>query len=60
MLGVGSAAKGGAFNLMNRIAFFLLLSCVATAGQTGEEVKRPRILGISHMALFLSDLQKSR
>jgi catechol 2,3-dioxygenase-like lactoylglutathione lyase family enzyme len=46
--------------LVNRIAFFLLLSCVAAAGQTGEEVKRPRILGISHMALFVSDLQKSR
>jgi catechol 2,3-dioxygenase-like lactoylglutathione lyase family enzyme len=45
---------------MNRIAFFLLLSCAATAGRTGEAVKRPRILGISHMALFVSDLQKSR
>jgi catechol 2,3-dioxygenase-like lactoylglutathione lyase family enzyme/uncharacterized glyoxalase superfamily protein PhnB len=46
--------------LINRIAIFLLLSSLVTAPRPGEEVKRPRILGISHMALFVSDLQKSR
>jgi catechol 2,3-dioxygenase-like lactoylglutathione lyase family enzyme len=46
--------------LMNRIAIFLLLSSLATAARPRDEVKRPRILGISHMALFASDLQKSR
>ena len=45
---------------MNRIAIFLLLSSVAMAARHEDEVKRPRILGISHMALFVSDLQKSR
>jgi catechol 2,3-dioxygenase-like lactoylglutathione lyase family enzyme len=45
---------------LNRIAIFLLLSSMVAAGWPGGEVKRPRILGISHMALFVSDLQKSR
>jgi hypothetical protein len=41
---------------LNRIAIFLLLSSMVAAGWPGDEVKRPRILGISHMALFVSDL----
>jgi catechol 2,3-dioxygenase-like lactoylglutathione lyase family enzyme len=45
---------------MKRIAIFLLLSIVVTAARPTNEAKRPRILGISHMALFVSDLQKSR
>jgi catechol 2,3-dioxygenase-like lactoylglutathione lyase family enzyme len=45
---------------MNRIAIFLFLSSLALAARHGDEVQRPRILGISHMALFVSDLQKSR
>jgi hypothetical protein len=39
---------------------FLLLSNIVAAALSGDEVSRPRILGISHMALFVSDLQKSR
>jgi hypothetical protein len=45
---------------MNRIAIFILLSSLATTARDGDEVKRSRILGISHMALFVSNLQKSR
>jgi catechol 2,3-dioxygenase-like lactoylglutathione lyase family enzyme len=45
---------------MKRIAVFLLLSIVVAAAHPANETKRPRILGISHMALFVSDLQKSR
>jgi lactoylglutathione lyase len=49
---------------MKRIAIFLLLSSMGLAlgaahGQTNTP-KRPRILGISHMGLCVSDLQKSR
>lgn len=49
---------------MKRIAIFLLLSGLGMAlgaapGPT-DAPKRPRILGVSHMALFVSDLQKSR
>jgi catechol 2,3-dioxygenase-like lactoylglutathione lyase family enzyme len=46
--------------MMNRIAIFLLLPILVSAGQPADEVKRPRIIGISHMGLFVSDLQKSR
>lgn len=45
---------------MERLAAFLLLAGVIGATQTAETVKRPRILGVAHMALFVSDLQKSR
>jgi lactoylglutathione lyase len=50
--------------IRNRIAAFLLwnlllLSLVITV-QAKDEVKRPRILGVAHMALFVSDLQKAR
>ena len=49
---------------MKRIAICLLLSGVGMAlgaapGPT-DAPKRPRILGVSHMALFVSNLQKSR
>jgi len=46
--------------LTNRITIFLLLSNIVAAALSGGEVSRPRILGISHMALFVSDLEKSR
>jgi catechol 2,3-dioxygenase-like lactoylglutathione lyase family enzyme len=59
-LQVGSSSKGGDFHLINRIAIFLLLSSLVAAARPGDEPKRPRILGVSHMALFVSDLQKSR
>jgi catechol 2,3-dioxygenase-like lactoylglutathione lyase family enzyme len=42
---------------MKRIAFFLLLSFSLCSAQ---EPKRPRILGVAHMALYVSDLAKAR
>jgi catechol 2,3-dioxygenase-like lactoylglutathione lyase family enzyme len=45
---------------MKRMAIFLLLASLVVATRAGNEVKRPRILGVSHMALYVSDLQKSR
>ena len=41
---------------MKRIAILLLLPALGAAG----EPKRPKILGVAHMALYVSDLQKSR
>jgi lactoylglutathione lyase len=38
----------------------LLLLAPVTNALAADEVKRPHILGISHMALFVSDLQKAR
>src|SRR6516225_1367834 len=45
---------------MNRIAILLVLSGLITTLWAAGEVKRPRILGIAHMAVFVSDLQKAR
>jgi catechol 2,3-dioxygenase-like lactoylglutathione lyase family enzyme len=45
---------------MKRIAGFVVLCSVALTALGGDEVKRPRVLGIAHMALFVSDLQKAR
>ena len=45
---------------MNRLAAFLLLVSIGVAPRTADPVKRPRVLGVAHMALFVSDLQKSR
>src|ERR1700687_4875772 len=44
---------------MNRIAV-LVLSGLITPMTARDEVKRPRILDVSHMAVFVSDLQKAR
>src|SRR5258707_10788778 len=38
----------------------LLLSATAMSVWAAVEVKRPHILGVAHMALFVSDLQKAR
>jgi lactoylglutathione lyase len=38
----------------------LLLSAPVTHLWAADEVKRPHVLGISHMALFVSDLQRAR
>src|SRR5262245_28506508 len=46
--------------LMNRIAVLLVLSGLIMTMRAQDEVKRPHILGVSHMALFVSDLQKAR
>jgi len=45
---------------MNRIAVFLFVSILLTTLWAADEVKRPRVLGISHMAVYVSDLQKAR
>lgn len=45
---------------MKRIAIVLVLFCLITAARPADEVKRPHILGISHMALFVSDIGKAR
>ena len=45
---------------MKRSAISLCLAIFFSASMTGEEVKRPRILGLSHMAVFVSDLRKAR
>lgn len=41
------------------ILVFLLSSAIG-ATQSAKQMKRPHILGVAHMALFVSDLQKSR
>lgn len=41
---------------MKRAALLLLLSLLCAA----QEAKRPRILGVAHMALYVSDLGKAR
>ncbi len=43
-----------------RLAVALLLTVVLGGSLPAVEVKRPRILGVAHMALFVSDLQKAR
>ena len=45
---------------MKRLAISLLLAICFSASVAGDDVRRPRILGLSHMALFVSDLQKAR
>jgi lactoylglutathione lyase len=42
----------------NRIAVFLLF--LVAAMQATDEAQRPRILGVAHIALYVSDLQKAR
>jgi lactoylglutathione lyase len=46
---------------MKKMPFFLLLSSLCLAQQPApQEVKRPHILGVAHMALYVSDLAKAR
>src|SRR6266550_220100 len=45
---------------MKRLAFLLLIASLLTRSLAADEVRRPRILGVAHMALYVSDLQKSR
>lgn len=44
---------------MKRLAILLVAAALLT-GSSAEAVKRPRILGVAHMALYVTDLQKSR
>jgi catechol 2,3-dioxygenase-like lactoylglutathione lyase family enzyme len=43
-----------------RLAISLLVAICFSASVAGDEVRRPRVLGLSHMALFVSDLKKAR
>ena len=45
---------------MERIAISLVLAISLVGSIAGDEVRRPRVLGLSHMALFVSDLKKAR
>jgi catechol 2,3-dioxygenase-like lactoylglutathione lyase family enzyme len=45
---------------MNRTALFVFLCCFVINAKGTDEAKRPRILGVAHMALFVTDLQKAR
>ncbi len=45
---------------MKRLAISLLLAICFSGLVAGDQVRRPRLLGLSHMALFVNDLQKSR
>ncbi|HZE70426.1 MAG TPA: VOC family protein [Pyrinomonadaceae bacterium] len=45
---------------MKRLAISLLLAFSFVGSIAGDEVTRPRILGLAHMALFVSDLKKAR
>src|SRR5260370_26811023 len=45
---------------MERIAIALVLAISFVGSIAGDEVRRPRVLGLSHMALFVSDLKKAR
>src|SRR5260370_24387059 len=45
---------------MNRIAIFLLLPCLVMTIRAAGEVKHPRILGVAHIAYYVSDLSKAR
>src|SRR6266852_3576335 len=57
-----SVDSGGVFSMITskRLAVALLLTVVLDSSLRAIEVKRPRILGVAHMALFVSDLQKAR
>src|ERR1700730_3702102 len=50
--------KGGLL-LMKRIAVLLVVLPLMTM-RAANDVKRPRILGLSHMAVYVSDLRKAR
>ena len=43
-----------------RLAVALFLIVFLNSSLAAVEVKRPRVLGVAHMALFVSDLQKAR
>jgi lactoylglutathione lyase len=45
---------------MKRLATSLLLAISFSGALAGDGVKRPRVQGLSHMALYVSDLPKAR
>jgi len=46
--------------IWKRLAVALLVTIFLDSSMPAVEVKRPHVLGVAHMALFVSDLQKSR
>ena len=46
--------------MMKRLAILLLLGTLVAAASTADQPKRPRILGVAHMSLNVTDLAKSR
>ena len=44
----------------NRIAVFLLLAALVALLRAADEAKRPHIMGVAHIALYVSDLKKAR
>ena len=44
---------------IRKLPLFLLAFVAASCAQK-QEVKRPRILGVAHIALYVSDLSKAR
>jgi catechol 2,3-dioxygenase-like lactoylglutathione lyase family enzyme len=46
--------------LMKILAITLLLLSLFSFPTTADELRRPRVLGLAHVALFVSDLQKAR
>jgi catechol 2,3-dioxygenase-like lactoylglutathione lyase family enzyme len=45
---------------MKLLTTLLFTSLLFGQGLFGQDVKRPRILGVAHIALFVSDIEKSR
>src|SRR5215471_7813280 len=45
---------------MKRLVISLLLISLFVRSTAGDTIKRPRLLGLAHVALFVSDLQKAR
>jgi catechol 2,3-dioxygenase-like lactoylglutathione lyase family enzyme len=45
---------------MKRLVALLLLTTIILSPQGAAKVKRPRVLGVAHMALYVSDLQAAR
>jgi lactoylglutathione lyase len=46
--------------LMKKLAITLLLTSLLFFSTAADQVKRPRVLGLAHVALFVSDLHKAR
>lgn len=47
-------------NPFQRFAAFLLLISFVVVARAGDEPQRPKILGISHVGFYVSNLQKAR
>jgi catechol-2,3-dioxygenase len=45
---------------MKLLIALILLALLISVPTRADDVKRPRVLGLAHVALFVSDLQKAR